>query len=369
MQFNDTITLDRAGIRRTADGYLTAQAKVSRTGIQIYRGAEVGRPDMDTVRVYRPEAEVFAKDALQSYAYKPMTNDHPSAMVDASNWKTHVIGQIGGDVARDGEFVSVPLVMMDGAAIKDWESGKRELSMGYTAELVFGDGITPEGEPYDAMQTALRMNHVALVSRARGGSKLKIGDDTNPKGKSTMSEPTTKTIMVDGLPVVTTDAGEAAIIKLTKVANDANTALADANKAHATALAAKDADLAKKDAEIDELKAKVVDGAALDAMVQARADLIASAKLVKDADYTGKTADDIRRIAVAGKFGDEAVKDKSADYIKARFDIALEDAAKSDPARAAVLNGGKAAPVNDSANAWDAMQKAHLDTFKTATGA
>src|SRR5690606_31354603 len=114
MQLFDTVTLD--GLRRTQDGYLVADAKVARTGIQIYTGREVdpenkhGLRDKATVRVYRPEEEVFAQDAMHSFAYRPVTDDHPTEMVTADNWKALAVGQTGGEVARDGEFVRVPLV-------------------------------------------------------------------------------------------------------------------------------------------------------------------------------------------------------------------------------------------------------------------
>jgi len=57
MHLTDTVEI--AGVRRTRDGYLVADARVARAGIQIYAGREVGRPDLDEVRVWRPEDEVF----------------------------------------------------------------------------------------------------------------------------------------------------------------------------------------------------------------------------------------------------------------------------------------------------------------------
>lgn len=342
-------------VRRTGDGYLVADAKVARTGIQQYTGAEVGKPEMPIVRVYRPPEQVFAVDAMRSYAYRPMTLEHPAKMVDADTWRAVAVGQTGGEVVRDGEFVRVPLVLMDGAAVKAWEAGTRELSMGYTSEIVFADGMTPEGEPYDAVQTDLRMNHLALVDRARGGKELRIGDGRSPAASETgagtptkeqaMSNPTTRTILVDGLSVETTDAGAQAITKLQGQINDAKTAAEKLVNDHATAMAAKDADLAKKDAEIDTLKGKVLTDAQLDQRVKERGDLIGMAKLIADADYSGKSADDIRRSAVVAKLGDAAVAGKSQAYVDARFDILAEDASK-DPVRR-VLTTGDARPASN----------------------
>lgn len=362
LNFSDKVST--SAVRKTADGYLVADAAVARTGIQKYLGREVGKPDMEIVRVYRPAEQVFSKDAMKTYAHRPMTNDHPSVAVNAENWKDYAVGQTGGDVMRDGEFVRVPLVLMDQKAISDWENGKVELSMGYSADIVFQKGVTDSGEEYDAIQTNLHMNHLALVDKARGGDKLRIGD----QGKPDIISPAQMTkdegghmadlrkVLVDGLQVETTEAGETAINMLkTKVA-DAEKASATLVSDHAKAIAAKDAEIAKKDAEIDGLKSKVMDAAALDAAVTARADLIAKAKTVADQDYTGKSEAEIRKMAVAKKFGDAAVADKSAEYIEARFDIAVGDSANVDPVRSAykgsannVVNLSDAAAIEEKA--------------------
>ncbi|PBW77516.1 hypothetical protein CJU00_32615, partial [Pseudomonas aeruginosa] len=80
-------------------------------------------------------------------------------------------------------------------------------------------------------------------------------------------------------------------------------------------------------------KAKVLSDADIDKLVRERADLIASAMLIADGDYAGKSAAEIRKAAVVAKLGDAAIKDKPEAYIAARFDILLEDAASNDPVR------------------------------------
>ncbi|MDT9110918.1 DUF2213 domain-containing protein, partial [Escherichia coli] len=76
MTFRFTDAVSVSGTRLTNDGYLVAEAKAVRTGIQFYRGSEVGKADMDVVRVWRPEEEVFSADSLQSFSHAPMTLDH-----------------------------------------------------------------------------------------------------------------------------------------------------------------------------------------------------------------------------------------------------------------------------------------------------
>ena len=136
LKFLQTIMLDAAAkVRETRDGYLVATPLVARTGIQEYRGIELGRADMDVVRVFRPESEVFHKDAMASLAFRPITVNHPPDMVDSKNWRKYAVGQVGEEVARDGEFIRVPIMLMDGDAIRDVKSGKREISLGYTSDL------------------------------------------------------------------------------------------------------------------------------------------------------------------------------------------------------------------------------------------
>lgn len=178
-QFNDRVTASST-VRRTPEGYLVTTARVARSGVQEYLGREVGRPDMPTVKLYRPEDEVFSDATMRSFAHRPMTLNHPSQQVDASNWRDVAVGNTGAKVHRDGDYIVVDLVMMDQKAIAAYEAGTRELSMGYDAVIDFTSGTTPKGEPYDAVQRQIRNNHLALVGKARGGSALRVGDGAAP---------------------------------------------------------------------------------------------------------------------------------------------------------------------------------------------
>lgn len=167
---------------------------------------------------------------------------------------------------------------------------------------------------------------------------------------------TLKTITVDGLPVETTDAGIAAIDKLRGLLSTADAALATANTTHTQALAAKDADLAKKDAEIADLKTKVIDGAALDALVADRAAVVAKAKaLDPKVVVDGKSNAEIKR-AVLG----DAAKDKSDAYVDAAFDLKTADAQSADPLRKVISDGAPNGSVN-VASIRDAARVAGLN--------
>ncbi len=327
--------------RRTADGYLVADAYVARTGIQNYLGEEVGRPDLLNVRVYRPPEEVFSDATMRSFAHRPMTNDHPPEDVSAKNWKDYAIGHTGDEVAHDKTRVRVPLVLMDQAAIDDFDAGKRELSQGYSAEIVWEDGFTPEGEPYDAKLKNIRNNHLALVRRGRAGSQFRIGDGRTPGApdpsahpqpqENHMSNQQTRIVVVDGLPVECTDASAAAIGKLQQQLQDAHTAAGTAAATHQATITDKDAAIAKAEGERDALKAQVLSDADLDQRVQQRGDLIAKAKAVHDADYSGKSDADVRKAAVVAKLGDAAVAGKHEAYVEALFDGLYGQAKPRDP--------------------------------------
>lgn len=175
MTFHDRAPLEK--VRRLADGRIAAVAKFARSGVQQYTGAELGRPDLATVNVYRPESEVFDEAAMASFAHKAITLGHPAGGVTIDNWKQHGVGWTEGKVARDGDYVEIPLMLADAAAIRAYDSGEaRELSGGYACELIWGDGIAPDGTPFQATQRRIRGDHIAQVPKGRAGEKARIGD-------------------------------------------------------------------------------------------------------------------------------------------------------------------------------------------------
>lgn len=175
MTFHDRAPLEK--VRRLADGRIAAVAKFARSGVQTYTGAELGRPDLATVNVYRPESEVFDEAAMASFAHKAITLGHPAGGVTIDNWKQVAAGWTEGKVARDGDYVEIPLMLADAAAIRAYDSGEaRELSGGYACDLVWGDGVAPDGTAYQATQRKIRGDHIAQVPKGRAGEKARIGD-------------------------------------------------------------------------------------------------------------------------------------------------------------------------------------------------
>ena len=360
-------TVDISDTRLTAGGYLVATARVARTGVQHYTGAQIdpdnalGVRDRARVAVYRSPESVFDASSLATYAHRPVTLNHPATFVTSDTWRDVAVGQTGEDVVRDGQFVRVPLVLMDAAAIKAVNGGTRQLSMGYSAEIKLVDGVSPDGEPYDAIQTDLRMNHLAVCRVARGGPELVIGDS---KGHPKMPN---RTIVIDSIPV-DMDAQAAAIVEralatMQAALAAAEKALADLTSASAAETDKADKALAAKDTEIANLKKAHVGDAELDALVEARATLVTRAKQLADSvTVQGKTATAIRREVVAKVRGEDAVKDKSDVYVEAVFDML--SASPVDPVRAAV--SAPKVTVADARSAEDAYAKsvARLNDYR-----
>ena len=356
-----------SGVHITSDGYLAADVNCARTGIQEYSSREFGLDSNQIIRVWRPEEEVFSESSMATYAGKPATDDHPDEPVNASNWKKLTVGSIGNKIVRSGDYVNVPLILMDGDVIKKVQDGKRELSMGYLMDIELTPGMTPDGEPYDAIQRNLKMNHIALVDKGRAGSAVRIGDSWLPDRKPNVEKPTMtlKNIVVDGLTVETTDAAEKAIVKLQGQVQDANAALETATAAHDTAIATAaaehdtamstakathDTELATRDTKIAELEKQVVTGEALDALVADREALVAKVKaFTKDADLTGKSTLEMKAMAVDAAHASEFTKGQNETYINVAFDMLKVPEVKEDAFRAAVATlptGDKS--VNDN---------------------
>lgn len=362
MQFEDGVTLKGAKVRD--DGYLAADAFAVRTGIQQYLGAEVGRPDLALVNVYRPEAEVFSHDSLASFSHIPVTDDHPAVAVTAANWKDLAVGEVSTDVLRDGNRLRIPLIVKDAAVVAKIQNGKRELSAGYTCDLIFEDGVTEDGQAYQAKQVNIRANHLAVVNRGRAGPEFRIGDSWGVTPHSLTDEGVTpmnlKSLTVDGITIQVTDQGAEAIGKLQAQLADVAAKLSDAQ----SQLAAKDTEIGGLKVEVKTLSDAQPNGATLDKMVADRAELIDAAKTVAPALVTTGLSDaEIRRGAVAAKFGEDMVKDASDDAVKGMFAVATKDKSNPDPALRQISDARRqTTPPAD--NGQSAYEKRLQDAWK-----
>lgn len=374
MIIQDSLTLDASGLKLTRDGFLVGEARVSRAGnVQQYLGRELGLTGDEASKsfgVYRDPDVVFDTASMMSLAGRPVTRNHPKDAVTASNWKDLAVGQVGGIIRRDGEHVVAPMAIMDAAAAQEVANGARCLSAGYTVDVVPSVGTAPDGTPYQFKQAGeLRFNHVAYLpdNNPRAGN-TRIGDEhqTGDKGRPDQVSPrpngdqpmadNLRTVTVDSVTYPMTEQGAQLVQRLQGLLGDASTALTTAKTTHDAALAAKDADLAKKDAEIADLKTKVLDGPALDALVAERSTVVAKAKALDAKVVTdGKSNAEIKR-AVLG----DAAKDKSDAYVDAAFDLKTADIKAPDPLRQIISDGQNKGGVN-AASIRDAARLASLN--------
>ena len=344
VSLTDTLTLDRSA-RICADGSLVAEVFAARTGLQDYMGAEVdptgSRFKADQiVKVYRPESEVFKADSLATFAAAPVTVDHPAGHVTAENWRTLGVGEINGDVVRDGQRVRVPIIVRDANAVRAAQTTHKQLSMGYDTELAFPtDGKHPDGTLCDAYQTNLKINHIALVRAARGGPELRVVDERAPESKEKAMK-----IKIGDAEVDATN-GEA--VRIAVDALNAKLATATTDKAALeTQIATLTADKANLEAKVTTLETQVADAALTPAQLRDAAR--AFAQTCDKAKALGVTVSDemdspaIMKAVVDAKIGD-AAKGWTEAQIAASFATLTADA------KAAVVNINPAVNVGDAA--------------------
>ncbi|EOW9248375.1 TPA: DUF2213 domain-containing protein [Vibrio cholerae] len=158
----------------TAEGFLKVSGRAAKTGIQEYFAHELGLTDREpnaVVRVMRFENEVFSQDSLDSYIGCDVTIEHPETFVSSETFKNSSVGLVTA-AKRDGDFVLVDMIVKDQSAIDAIHSGKVELSAGYQCHYE----QAPQGARYDFIQRDIRVNHLALTDKARGGSQVRLND-------------------------------------------------------------------------------------------------------------------------------------------------------------------------------------------------
>lgn len=379
---------DRAELRldaksRTPQGFLRVDATIARTGVQLYR-----REDGTIRREYRPPDEVFRADTLASCRLAPLTLLHPPELVTPANVSKYRKGTVAEDVRRDGHLVATSVVIEDADAIAAVEQGAtRQLSCGYECDIDETPGVTPDGQRFDASQLNIRVNHVALVPVGRAGPEVRVRLDANDAVQVEADPPPTpkqekkmalKKIRIDGVDVELEETAAQLVEKqqaqLDAARETAKAAVAETDKAKARADAA---EAARTKAEADLRTA--TDPSRLQAAARARVDLEQKAsKIAPKAKFDGMDDLAVKRAALT----EAGVKldGKSDVYVEARFDAAVEDAEKKNPAAAAragaspevktdsddVIEAARERNRKDTADAWKQPLASHKDAVVKA---
>ena len=106
---------------------------------------------------------------------KAVTLNHPKVLLDSKTTKLHQVGHAGSHVRFSDGFVEVALVITDQDAIDAVQRGDaQEVSAGYRVDYDPTPGVTPDGESYDGIQRNIKVNHIALVARARAGREARL---------------------------------------------------------------------------------------------------------------------------------------------------------------------------------------------------
>lgn len=163
----------------TPEGYLIDNPILTRVGIFEYHNA-----DGSVRRELRLPEEVFAAESLASYKGKPIILTHEAGLVDVDNVQQEHIGTILSEGIQDGDNVRAQIVIHDAESL---DYGLRELSLGYTQTPDETPGVW-NGQPYDAIQRNIQINHLALVEKARAGEQARLNIDGEEQGGNQMSK-------------------------------------------------------------------------------------------------------------------------------------------------------------------------------------
>lgn len=175
---NNVARYDKGEVRGdaiiTSEGYIRANAVVTRTGIFKYQNS-----DGSIRKELRHPDDIWNAESVSSMELIPVTNGHPTErMVTADNSKRLAVGFTGENIKRDGDFVMTNFVVTDHEAVNAIKNhNRKELSLGYLVDLEEEPGEY-KGESYDARQRNVRYNHLALVDKARAGSEARIALDS-----------------------------------------------------------------------------------------------------------------------------------------------------------------------------------------------
>ena len=341
---------------QSPEGYLVGRACVTNIGIFPYLYA-----DGSVQYELRHPDDVFDYDSMKSLKLKPLTNDHPSVPITSENIKDYRIGTLGDDPSNgDNLYLTIGMSIQDKQAVQDVLGGKRELSCGYSADVVDETG-TWLGMPYTKRQKNIVYNHCAIVNSGRAGETARIrldsGDaimiqETAPLGESNIENnkeggmSKMRTIQIDSVDYEADD-------NVIKALKDAETRVDSLIEDSKKLVGEKDAIEAERDSmkakldasekKITELEAVMVDEAEINKKVEARVALIASAKSA-GVEVIADTSDaDVRKAVIMAVYPDTKLDDKSDAYIMARFDCAMEDLPKQEKADASVREAN--APV------------------------
>jgi hypothetical protein len=336
-----TVKTDERGtlgnVTRTPQGGIQVPARLTRSGVFEYH-----LPGGKVQREYRSPEEVAKAGFLSTLEASPVLDNHPyqeaQGLVTPENFGRLNKGHATAPKLDAEGYVSATLYIQDAALIAKIDSGKaREISCGILSKDIHLPGKTPQGEPYDVLQTELRANHVAIVPTGRmgPGARIKLDSAGLPALEETPEEKVTpmRKIKIDGVDFpLGTEAEQIAAVQAMDRLQAKLDAEAATKKAELETLKGK---LDAANAEVSGLKTKLdaaTDPKALEAAVAAKAALRETATAILGKEEVAKLDSDLAiKLAVVGKVYpgvklDAAGATARPDYLAGLFDSATAKA-------------------------------------------
>lgn len=338
-------------VTRTDNGYLVGEAVVTRTGVFKYRN-----PDGSFRYELRHPDHVFNRDSLDSLKLVPMTNEHPKVkLLDARTAPKYSVGTVGETIRVDGGDVISSFAITDGKAVEDVDNGKKELSCGYTLDLVRQDGIY-EGQKYTHIQTNVRYNHLALCKNGRAGTaRLNLDNDDAVLDDTEPTEPPkrSKFAMKYNLDGIDYDADQQVINHITKLEKKLQSMEAnlDSKQSEIDTLTAERDTLKTRTDELEkrDVKAEIAEAVKARRSLENKVSTHLDSETTKNLDIMSDT--EIKKAVVSKAFPSlkEKVEEANETYLTACFDSAIEVLGKKDnkiPAQRQKISGN----ANNDAN-------------------
>lgn len=324
------------------NGWLRCEAVLTKTGVFPYRNA-----DGTERRELRLPQHVFDKASMESFRNVPVCDDHPDVgWLDAQNTKSYSCGSAEMPI-QDGDKMRAKLLVTDAALVsKIMNREKCQVSNGYFADLEMRSG-SYDGQDFDAVQTNIRGNHVAIVDEARAGPEARIKLDGLDAVESSVvrivqgatPEPSGEhmpKMRIDGVefeaPEQTIQAIDKKLKKLDEKVEERDSKISELTAQVGKAEGERDAQKARADKLEGQLKV-ATDRKTIDAYVTQRLALVTKAQEILGDEFTadGKDARAIKTEVLAKLAPGVKLDGKSTEYVDACFDTACAREDSVDP--------------------------------------
>lgn len=202
MKIKNQLTVNSQNRRVDENGYLFVEnCPLLRTGVMEYLGSELCADEIDGVKIDKDKTYKLnisseeLKKSLHMFDLNPIVNEHTFLGLDEVNAKGKQEGSVGQDLRiekmmdSDGverEFIIGTVNFTNLETVDIIMKGeKEELSTAYVNDLV-----KSENPNYDFEVIDIKGNHVALVTKGRAGSKVRVinSDFINKNSNSTMKK-------------------------------------------------------------------------------------------------------------------------------------------------------------------------------------